>query len=245
VDISFGYRFTSASSEAAVLTLPEGAARQNLSNITRFRHYAIKNALRWYEFVNNTLGREAPNGSLYLVTGCDKSTTWGIASASSASETNSISLRFTAAKTIAAGAMYTYSWQTSCPATVRIGPNTCDNPNPPQNQCNFLRGFKISIREGPMAAIKGSAKVAHNVNSNSGNIPPGSKCNYVSNKDASKYSEYLSGRGSRAHHSGRDQQRATRLHHFSDTEDKHEDVILESEFGATEVNQIISASIRG
>jgi hypothetical protein len=36
--VSAGYSFTSTSSEAAILALPEGAARQNLRNLTKFRY---------------------------------------------------------------------------------------------------------------------------------------------------------------------------------------------------------------
>ncbi|KIM91595.1 hypothetical protein PILCRDRAFT_27775, partial [Piloderma croceum F 1598] len=86
----------SAADEAAILTLPEGASRQDLLCINKFRRHAIENVMHWYEFVNGVLGREAPNGSLYLVTGCDKSTTWGIASVARVTETNALSLKFTA-----------------------------------------------------------------------------------------------------------------------------------------------------
>jgi hypothetical protein len=120
--VCFGYSFNSASGEAAVLTLPEGAASQDLRNLAKFRRHALKNTASWYEFVNGTLGREAPNGSLYLVTGCDKSTTWGTASVSCASETNASSLKFTVAQIAEANATYTYLWETYCPATVCTGP---------------------------------------------------------------------------------------------------------------------------
>jgi hypothetical protein len=130
-----------------------------LYNIAEFRRYAINNAISWYQFVNVVLGREASNGSLYLVTGCDKSTTWGIASISCASGTGALSLKFTAAQLLNAGAMREYSWETYCPATVRIGPNLCGDNERPRNQCVFLRGFKIMLQAGLMAKIRGTVKV--------------------------------------------------------------------------------------
>src|ERR1700733_1380950 len=158
--VAAGYSFTSTSSEAAILALPEGAGRQNLRNLTKFRRHAIQNTLRWYQFVNSTLGREAPNGSLYLVTGCDKSTTWGIASVSGASGSSSLSLKAVAAQIAEARVSYSYSWETHSPATVRVGPDLCDGLDQLQNQCVFLRGFKMSVREGPMAALIGAAKLS-------------------------------------------------------------------------------------
>jgi hypothetical protein len=113
------------------------------------------------------------------VTGCDKSTAWGIASISGASETSALSFKFTAAHLVEASAASTYSWEMHCPATVRIGPEPCGNPGRLQNQCVFLRGFKMAVREGPMAALKGSAKLSSVVNAKPGNILPRSNGNYI------------------------------------------------------------------
>ncbi|KIM72179.1 hypothetical protein PILCRDRAFT_804222 [Piloderma croceum F 1598] len=168
--VGIGYKFTTSSTEAAILSLPEGASRQNIRNLAKFRSQGIKNTLRWYQFANGTLGREAPNGSLYLVTGCDKSAAWGIASISGASETSALSFKFTAAHLIEASAAFTYSWEMHCPATVRIGPEPCGNPGRLQNQCVFLHGFKMAVQEGLIAALKGSAKLSSVVNAKPGSI---------------------------------------------------------------------------
>ena len=129
--------------------------------------------------MNGTLFREAPNGSLYLVTGCDKATTWGAASISCASETNALSLKFTAARAVEASATFTYSWETYCPATVRIGPELLNNQERLQNQCVFLRGFKMLVREGSIAALKGTAKVTSILDTKPSNLLPGAKGNHV------------------------------------------------------------------
>ncbi|KIM76638.1 hypothetical protein PILCRDRAFT_643331 [Piloderma croceum F 1598] len=163
------YSFTSASSEAAILTLPEGAARQDLLKIGKFRRHALKYAKAWYEFVNGELEREAANGSLYLVTGCDKSTTWGVASVSCSSESNSLSLKFTAAQLVQAKAAYAYSWETYCPATVRIGPESRGDSELYQNQCHFLRGFKLMVSAG--LVFRGRAKVSPIVGGKGSHIP--------------------------------------------------------------------------
>jgi hypothetical protein len=68
-------------------------------------------------------------------------------------------LKFTAAQLLNAGAMREYSWETYCPATVRIGPNLRGDNERPHNQCVFLRGFKIMLQAGLMAKIRGTVKV--------------------------------------------------------------------------------------
>jgi hypothetical protein len=113
------YRFTStASTEGAALLLPEGASRLDILNrISDFKHYTMQNALLWYQFANEHLGREIPNGSLMLVTGCDMAFSWGIASFSDVSSDMEVELSFSPSR---AG---TYTWETStmC-ATVRSSP---------------------------------------------------------------------------------------------------------------------------
>jgi hypothetical protein len=95
--------------------LPEGASRKDLRNRKPdFRQCAIENALRWYQFANQHLGREIPNGSLILVTGCDMAFSWGIASFSDVSSDKEVELSF---RPSYGG---TYSWETNIvSATVR------------------------------------------------------------------------------------------------------------------------------
>jgi hypothetical protein len=238
--INIAYGFTSASSEAAVLTLPEGAASEDILNLTKFRRQALKNTILWYEFVNGVLGREAPNGSLYLVTGCDKSTTWGVASVSCTSDTSSLSLKFTAAQLVEASAAYTYSWETYCPATVRTGPEPCGDSDLLQNQCIFLRGFKLMVNVG-LAALRGRAKVSAIVGEKPGNIVLGGKGGYIpfmdgGNRFSSGQSSGKAGAGvgqQGAHSSTSSFEAVDDLEGFSSDEDPN--VLLEFVPGTTEV----------
>ncbi|KAF7965025.1 hypothetical protein HWV62_1023, partial [Athelia sp. TMB] len=158
--VNAAYTLKSSHSEAAVLNMPDGASSVDYRGLKELRTYAIRNGESWYEFINDTIGLEAPNGSLYLVTGCDKSTTWGIAAVSNGSSSNTIALRFTAAQSVQASASYTCSWETHCPAFVRTGPDLCEDESLPQNQCLFVRGLKIRVRENAVARqVKGPIKV--------------------------------------------------------------------------------------
>jgi hypothetical protein len=112
------YRFTSTSTtEGAVLLLPEGASRKDLrKRLLHFQEHAIQNALRWYQFANQQLGKQIPNGSLILVTGCDMASSWGIASFSDVSSDMEVELSFCPSD------HGTYSWETNVSATLRTSP---------------------------------------------------------------------------------------------------------------------------
>ncbi|TFK97563.1 hypothetical protein BDV98DRAFT_596539 [Pterulicium gracile] len=62
----------------AVLHLPHGATRLSAPRGS-FVKYAIENAPSWYDFVNGELGRYVPNGNVYLITSCNKSSSWTLA----------------------------------------------------------------------------------------------------------------------------------------------------------------------
>lgn len=123
--------------------------------------------MAWYNFVNGELGLETPNGSLYLVTGSDKATTWGLAAVSHGSSSNSVALRFAAAM-VEANASYSFSWEKRCDATVRTGPDIGEGVESLKDQSVFIRGFKIMIREGAMAKWKGAVKVTSTQDSERG-----------------------------------------------------------------------------
>ncbi|KAJ7614098.1 hypothetical protein FB45DRAFT_261688 [Roridomyces roridus] len=63
----------------AVLTLPLGSRLEKLEHLESMRIYAAKHAQEWYKYANGARGRGLTNGSLYLVTGMEKSLAWGMA----------------------------------------------------------------------------------------------------------------------------------------------------------------------
>ncbi|KAJ7908190.1 hypothetical protein B0H13DRAFT_1479018, partial [Mycena leptocephala] len=72
--------FICDSLQGAVLALPDGSHLQKLGNLENMRAYAAKHAESWYKYVNGPRGRGLANGDLYLVTGCEKARSWGMAS---------------------------------------------------------------------------------------------------------------------------------------------------------------------
>ncbi|KIK58590.1 hypothetical protein GYMLUDRAFT_112745, partial [Collybiopsis luxurians FD-317 M1] len=74
--VGAGLSFSSTTTKGALLILPEGGMRIDHQKYTRFYRYAAECARSWYSYVNGPLERGAHNGSIYLVTGCDKARAW-------------------------------------------------------------------------------------------------------------------------------------------------------------------------
>ena len=150
--------FESSASEGAILTMPEGAYSEDLSNSLRLRQYIATHAEDWYKFVNGPRGREAQNGDLHVVVGCDKTTSWGMATFANTSLTQETNFRL---KFSALGEQQSqrnagnkYMWEHSGIAEVRVGPGRGENEelgetesNRLRNQCLFLRTLNVTLSE--------------------------------------------------------------------------------------------------
>ncbi|KAF5369028.1 hypothetical protein D9758_003117 [Tetrapyrgos nigripes] len=114
--------------EGALLILPEGAARVDVESVIPFRQYAHRHCESWYRFAESR-GIEVENGSLYFVTGYDKTSSWENAVFSNSSRAASVSLKLTSG--IGPGGKLQLSQ-----ASNRITPVTtgCSSPNCRMNQ---------------------------------------------------------------------------------------------------------------
>ncbi|KII91510.1 hypothetical protein PLICRDRAFT_38277 [Plicaturopsis crispa FD-325 SS-3] len=156
VAIGAGLQFETSTSEGAILVLPTGGSRCNLGPRDKFREYAQRNAVSWYRYARGELGRDAPPGSLYLITGCDKTDTWATASFSDAARSSSAFINFKTIGAAEGSASLNYQWEVQNGETTRMS-----IPNALQNQCVFLRGFKVTVREGLLGKLSWDrAKVA-------------------------------------------------------------------------------------
>ena len=138
--------------------MQEGAYSEDLSNSSRLGQYIATHAENWYKFVNGPRGREAQNGDLRVVVGCDKTTSWGMAtfSNSSLSRKSNIRLKFSALvkQQSQRNAGNKYMWEYSDVAEVKVGPGRGENEelgetdsNRLRNQCLFLRTLNVSLSE--------------------------------------------------------------------------------------------------
>ncbi|PBK85476.1 hypothetical protein ARMGADRAFT_973446, partial [Armillaria gallica] len=89
-----GFEFSTSKDQAAFLMLPDGATRYDYKDLLSMRNYALDHAHEWYKYINSCLGREALNGSLCFITGCDKTTAWGSAAMSKPSDVPKFSIKF-------------------------------------------------------------------------------------------------------------------------------------------------------
>ncbi|KAK0196351.1 hypothetical protein F5146DRAFT_1011186 [Armillaria mellea] len=145
-----GVEFTISKEQAAILVLPGGATRFDTNHPSLMRNYALEHAHEWYEFVNGpTQGREALNGSLVLVSGCDKAAAWGSAAMSRPSAEYSIKVTFSFPGVAEGQLALGSSWTTQLWTTTRLFPDVPGLAFDPskENQGVFIRGFTISVRE--------------------------------------------------------------------------------------------------
>jgi len=157
-----GFTFWSSASEGAILATPEGAQSRDLENLTGFMQYLIDNIENWYRFANGPRGREARNGDLRLVTGFDKTVSWGMAAFSNTSGASGVAqptqcqLNFKPTVELEPS-ICKYAWEYSGLAEVRAGPASEEisplreeDPNPPRsgkytNQCVFVRTMNTKL----------------------------------------------------------------------------------------------------
>lgn len=170
--------FDTSASEGAILTLPEGAFQEDVHNMTSFREYMAQHIETWYRFANGPRGREAKNGDIRLVTGCDKSTSWGIASFSNHSlEPFQRRLKMTLLEDTSTKSNCNYKWeQSGPPAAVKAGPEKSeqrsalgDQPSA-ANQCVFVRTLNALLSEDAWAQLS-SPVALYTQNSSSSNLP--------------------------------------------------------------------------
>lgn len=135
--------------------MPRGAYHEDLKNISRFRDYALAHAESWYQYANGPCGREIGNGELHMVTGCDKTTAWGIATYSNLHsklpEGSVTLLSFEAVGNERHGRqpLYPiYAWDYKGAVEARVGPEEeelmdlgVQGSAPLRNQCTFIRSL--------------------------------------------------------------------------------------------------------
>lgn len=124
------------------MTLPRGGSRFDAGRLGLYQQHAADNARIWYEHLNRSLGRRVKNGALYLITGADKCSSWGVASFAESSASQGFSLKFYVPGT-SAGASATSTWITSQGVQHRSGVVPSDSET---SQCIFARGFVIAAR---------------------------------------------------------------------------------------------------
>ncbi|KAK7445109.1 SCF ubiquitin ligase complex subunit cdc4 [Stygiomarasmius scandens] len=137
----------------AVLLLPEGATRVDVETIIPFRQYAHTHCEEWYRFAE-ARGIEVENGSLYFVTGFDKTSSWENAAFSNPTRAASVSLKVVSG--IGPGGRIQASQSANLVTPITRGHSP---PNCGMNQSVFIRGFKITLRSTARYIFQSPIKV--------------------------------------------------------------------------------------
>jgi hypothetical protein len=108
------------------------------------RLYAAKHADSWYKYINGVRGRGLLNGSFYLITGCKKSKSWGIASFQDTTPQREFHL------TLNLPGMVNSHNTSGKEAPLPIPKSHLFSINGPvaRNQTTFIQGFKIALGIG-------------------------------------------------------------------------------------------------
>ena len=133
--------------------MPNGAYHEDLLNLENFLNVNSKDVEEWYRFTISTRGRRIKNGQLRLVTGCDKTNSWGIATYSDLRGPATLSL---AADSTQSPVEYTWDYEGHVMANLKAGPKSEESldsagreeyPPDTRNQCTFLRSFTFTLAE--------------------------------------------------------------------------------------------------
>lgn len=142
--------------------MPDGASSTDYEGDRDYEYYAMQYGESWSRFIKENVRSSIADNYIYLVTGCDKSTTWGIATFSEGSSSNTAAVSLTATQMVNTSVSHTHSWSTHSSGFDKIGPDLVTGVSLPQSQCLFLRGMRIKVRENAIGRLvnrKGTVKV--------------------------------------------------------------------------------------
>ncbi|KZV93490.1 hypothetical protein EXIGLDRAFT_612881 [Exidia glandulosa HHB12029] len=146
-----GFEFSTEGNSGAILTLPRGGLRIDAVKRNLYQKYAATHAESWYRYINQDLQLGVQSGALYLVTGTDKCSSWGVASFAKPSGSQSLTLKFVASGAASSDVSIKNSWSADFGVEHRakvVDPSEL-------SQCVFARGFVISVRDHLWAQICG------------------------------------------------------------------------------------------
>jgi len=127
--------------------MPQGGYSEDLLNVSSLPQYVRANAESWYIHVNNTRGREARNGELVLVRGCDKASSWAIATFTK-STADEFHLKFK--PTGETGSRRTYGWEYSGSVELRVGQHPEETAADDHGQSHVYTNQTLFMRTVPV-----------------------------------------------------------------------------------------------
>ncbi|KAF5361356.1 hypothetical protein D9757_011365 [Collybiopsis confluens] len=141
-EVGAGLSFDTTASRGALLILPEGGVRYNHQQKMIFFEHATRYAKSWFNHINHVLHQGV--NEIYLITGCDKTRAWGVASFLGARDPRDVYLEYVPQAPVTPGRRPSYRFRRHDSASASAG---VDDFFENQSGCTFLRGYKITIRE--------------------------------------------------------------------------------------------------
>ncbi|KZV91913.1 hypothetical protein EXIGLDRAFT_718838 [Exidia glandulosa HHB12029] len=145
------FEFSAEGNSGAILTLPRGGVRADAVKRNLYQKYAAAHAESWYRYINQELQLDVQSGALYLVTGTDKCSSWGVASFAKPRGSSSLTLKFVTSSIANTDLSVKNSWTADFGLEHRA--KVVDASE--LSQCVFARGFVISVRDHLWAQICG------------------------------------------------------------------------------------------
>ncbi|KAJ7210650.1 hypothetical protein C8J57DRAFT_314530 [Mycena rebaudengoi] len=146
----------------ALLALQCGSRLRQLKNVVQLRQHAEKYAESWYKYVNGPRGRGRglPNGSLYLITGCEKSQAGGMATFNNVAPGEQFPLSFEPSST-SDNLREGYRFRRGTPAHTKtfMAGRSEGGDGVLCNQTAFLHGFSISLGDSIWERLLKTVKV--------------------------------------------------------------------------------------
>ncbi|KAJ7094099.1 hypothetical protein C8R44DRAFT_645531 [Mycena epipterygia] len=155
--ISFGVELSCSSAQGAALLLPDGASSSDLLPLDAFKNYILRHGKSWFAFLTKQ-NRPVQDLNIYLVTGCDKTASWGVATFSKNSSAGEVSMKFGPSGIASGRAKYTWDRSSYAYGFAQAGPHRqAGEESWGENQCVFIRGFNVAMQHS--LTSKGRLKV--------------------------------------------------------------------------------------
>jgi len=154
--------------------MPDATSQSDLNNLDRFYQHIGVHAVSWYSYANGQgMGRRLKNGDLCLVIGCDKTTSWGIATFSNSVTTSRLQFKRVADSSSDSGCSYTWEHSGSAESP-RVGPSQrASYPN----QCLFIRYLAFKLSDSAWTALGEPSGVQIWMKSHQSTIPGNKQLN--------------------------------------------------------------------
>lgn len=156
IPVGAGIQLSCSSERGAVLIIKEPAQRVESEKAKKLGQELLKHYKTWHIFLRHIYGDEIRLREMVFVTGCDLSSDWATATFVDRVTSGKLSFKVCDPLSVSATPAIWGKWESSSSVPVRCGPSAeqrrCHVENESNNnQCLFVRGWRISERIKPFS----------------------------------------------------------------------------------------------